>query len=477
MISTDHRQSTQNSPSQASAAAVGASPRRQTESPHVLSEFERLLTEPGCPCCRHVAETERSFFSWFEIESHTTAEVQARLRAAMGVCPAHARRLLEGVGEGHVMTIVMREALAGARLALRGESQISSCPACDSVAFGARHARALLVEGLRDPALARLYAEHDGVCLVHLLDALPGTDPSTLKMLAERLLKSLHDRGGIALVGLLAGVDADAPRRAMWRERLPQISATGSTVERLRERLEVDACPVCLVAGIAGRDYLQWFLAHSAEDDPTLGTDPGELCASHLHDVALADSSVASNRAAQRKRATRIVQLERFLGRLAQTPIPERRRRRSNNEALDDVRGELHAAPYCPACHARDGIEDAQRDLVAPSLALAPVRDRYERSHGLCVWHARRVPEGSAARVARQHADARLQLIAWEVQETARKYAWAFRHEPSGPEQDGWLRALAQIDGRVFEGGPAPIGERGDASDGRLDGSSGDRYG
>ncbi len=477
MISTDDRQSTRNSPSQTGASAVGAVSRRQAESRRVLSELERLLTEPGCPSCRYVAETERSFFSWFEIESHTTAEVQAQLRAAMGMCPAHSRRLLEGVGEGHVTTIVMREALAGAGLALRGESQISSCPACDSATFAVRHARTLLVDGLRDPALARLYAEHDGLCLVHLLDALPGTDPSTLRVLAERLLRSLYDFAGITLVGLLAGVDADAPRRAMWRDRLPHLSATGSTVERLQERLEIDACPVCLGAGIAGRDYLQWLVVDSAQDDPSLGTDPGEMCASHLHDAALADSSVAWNGAAQRKRATRIAQLESFLARLAQTPIPERRRRRANSDALEHLLGELRAAPYCPACHARDGIEHAQHDLVVASLALAPIRDWYEHGHGLCVRHARRVPEGPAARVARQHADARLALIAWEVQETARKYAWAFRHESSGPEQDGWLRGLAQIDGRVFEGGPAPIGERGDASGGRPDGSSGDGHG
>jgi len=35
---------------------------------------------------------------------------------------------------------------------------------------------------------------------------------------------------------------------------------------------------------------------------------------------------------------------------------------------------------------------------------------------------------------------------------------WCCRHEARGPEQDAWLRALAQVDGHVFEGGPPPIG-------------------
>lgn len=98
-------------------------------------------------------------------------------------------------------------------------------------------------------------------------------------------------------------------------------------------------------------------------------------------------------------------QLERFLARLAQLPpMPARRGRRSSTDALD-------------------------------ALAL---------------------PEGQVGRMARHHADAGLAVAAWEVQETGRKYAWAYRHEAPGPEGAGWLRALARIDGRVFEGGPAP---------------------
>ena len=156
-MTTEDRQTTETAPP--AARLRGAEPG------HVLSEFERLLTESGCPNCRHVAEIERSFFSWFQIESHTSAEVQAKLRAAMGMCPAHARRLLEGVGEGHVMTIVMREALAGARIALRPDAQIGPCPACEAAAFGT-HARTLLIDGLSDPAPARAYirARRDMPC-------------------------------------------------------------------------------------------------------------------------------------------------------------------------------------------------------------------------------------------------------------------------------------------------------------------------
>jgi hypothetical protein len=446
----------------------------QSRAPHVLSEFERLLTESGCPACRHIAETERSFFSWFEIESHTSSEMQAQLRAAMGMCPAHTRRLVESLGAGHIMTIVMREALAGARRVIRGDVQLGPCPACAALEFGAGRAPTLVIDGVQDPALARRYVEHGGVCLVHLVHALPVAGPTTLKLLAERLLESLHEEVGSARRDLLAGADADAPRRAMWRELLPALSYAGSTVERLTDRLEIQACPVCLAAGMAGRDYLGWFLAGSEADDPSLRNDPGELCPTHLHDVAHASSSIGGNQAVERKRSIRIAQLERLLARLANMPMPERRRRRSSHDALGGIGGELSTPPYCPACHAREGVERTQQDLITVSLALATVRERYEHNHGLCVRHARRVADGSTARIARHHADARLALIAWEVQETTRKYAWAFRHESSGSEQDGWLRGVAQIDGRVFDGGPAPAGEGGGAQNGVFGGSGND---
>jgi hypothetical protein len=84
------------------------------------------------------------------------------------------------------------------------------------------------------------------------------------------------------------------------------------------------------------------------------------------------------------------------------------------------------------------------------------VRERYEHSHGLCLGHVTQMPEGDAAQLARRHLEARLSVLAWEVDETARKYAWASRHEAAGPERSAPLRALVQINGRVFEGGPAP---------------------
>lgn len=237
------------------------------------------------------------------------------------------------------MTTVLREALAGALHHVRGETQAGACPGCEAVETGSRGACRLVLDALDDATMTQRYHDHGGMCLVHVLQTLPVADPPTLKVLAGRLQRRLHEEVGPPLVGVLAGSDDDARRRALWR--LPDPPRRGSTVDRLREAFEIEACPVCLSACVA--------------------------------------------------------------------------------------------------------------------------RERYERCHGLCVRHAMRMSDGHAARVARRHLDARMSVLAWEVGETARKYAWAYRHETSGPEDDAWTRALAQIDGRVFAGAPAPAGQAPDS--------------
>ncbi len=354
------------------------------------------------------------------------------------------------------MTTVIREALTGARQSLHADSQTGPCPACGALAPAAAHATQALIDGLRDPASARLYRQHHGMCMAHALDAVQTAERVELELISEQLLASLGDGHHPGALELLAGLDQDATRRASWRQRLPEAPAAQSTVEGLCSRLIIDACPVCLTAGLMDRHYLEWFIEHSKQDDPSLATDPGELCAAHLHDLALLDR-VAVELPLERQRTARVGELRRFLEYVAQSPRVPRRGRRSATDDLARRRAELICERHCPACNARQGSERSQLELLSAALALSSVRDRYEPSHGLCVAHARQLTAEPAARVVKRHLDARLGLLAWEVNETARKYGWAYRHEEPGPERDAWARAFAQIDGRVFEGGPAPL--------------------
>jgi hypothetical protein len=365
--------------------------------------------------------------------------------------------LTEGEGEGHIMTTVMRHALAGARETLRDGGHPGPCPGCDAAAFGSQRGRNLLLEGLADRGQARAYADHKGICLRHFLAAADVADRHALGLLAERLVASLDDQDrNETLVGLIGGLDQDAGRRNTWRERLEEPPAGGSTVARLCYQLQLETCPACLARGQADRGYAQWFVEHSHERDPSLETDPGELCAAHLHDVATLDKATAT-RAAQRQRAARLGQLQRLLDHLKRDrpSARARRGRRGTNDDLGPARNELTSTAHCPACHARDGIEQSQLALINATLALREVRDRYEHGHGLCVRHALQVTDTRITGIVHRHADARIAVLSWEIEETARKYGWAYRHEQDGPEQGAWARAMAQIDGRVFEGASA----------------------
>lgn len=418
----------------------------------MLSEFESLLRQRSCPVCMQIADCERSFFSWFAIENFSSPQVQAQLRASAGMCRVHARRLLEEIGESHVLTIAMREATAGARQNLRTSEQPRTCPACAVAAVAAERACQLIVGGLTDPANARLYLEHRGMCLPHVLNVARTAESPALRIVCERLLTSLGEVEDGA-VQVLAGADPDAARRARWRRDLPRESDADTTIEQLEARLRIDTCPVCLATGWMSRRYLAW-LSHDSRS--SLTTDPGELCAQHLHDLWLADPHAAEP-VLERKRSARSALIRRLLDHLSDPAPPARRGRRPRgDDRLDRAREQFTSPPYCSACHARDGIDTSQLELVVSALGLEPVRRRYEQSHGLCARHASRLSDSAAAKFVRRHLEARLDLLSWEIDEIARKCGWAYRHEQAGPERHACLRALTQIDAAVFEGGPPP---------------------
>ncbi len=396
-------------------------------------------------------EAERGFFSWFGIESYGEVAVQVGLRAAMGMCPAHSRRLVDELGEGKLMDAVAGQALDGARDALSGALRPGRCPACEAVAVAVDNAQHQVEGRLRDPATAARYGEHAGLCLPHFLAAIRILERPALRIIADRLLVTLSDAPGLEA---LAGVDPDPPRRMARRGRLTDHEPRGSTLEDLCARLSVETCPVCASTGLIERRYLDWYAHETRAGGDSPATDAGEMCSAHLHDLARCEPAAALG-AVGHTRAIRGDELQQLLDSLAQPPAAPRRGRRTGGDDLDWSRRRLLAPRPCPACHACAGVEGSQLELVSTALALPPVRDCYERGHGLCVRHALRVPADRAAHLSKRHADARVRVLAWEVAEAVRKQVWAYRHESSGLEHDAWLRALVQIDGRVLCGAPA----------------------
>jgi len=86
-----------------------------------------------------------------------------------------------------------------------------------------------------------------------------------------------------------------------------------------------------------------------------------------------------------------------------------------------------------------------------------------------CVGNTREPASVSATRfgsrrtaprgLTRRHVDARLSVLAWEVNERQRKYGWAHRHEEAGPEQDAGCADSSKSTGAYWSGARGAIRE------------------
>ena len=150
-----------------SAAPVPRSPSILT-----LATADELLTRPGCPVCRYVAEASDRYLTWFAVEAHADPVTITRLCASMGMCPVHTRALMRQPGAATRLTAVYRYVLEAARQRLAGPGTApAACPACEHDQASARRALDTLLEGLAKPPVQRQYLAVGGLCVPHARDA------------------------------------------------------------------------------------------------------------------------------------------------------------------------------------------------------------------------------------------------------------------------------------------------------------------
>jgi hypothetical protein len=376
-----------------------------------VADAAAALAHPGCPVCRHAAGASDKFFSWFAMENYAEQPTLVKLRASAGMCPPHTRRLLARQGASSMLTTVYRNVLPAGWALLGAEHPIlGRCPACENQSAATRYAMTTLMAGLRAPGIAALYATADGLCPVHLPEA-PPTDAARGRLLAATALARLTD--DLPDVEAIAGRDADAPTRARLRAALPaedrgaHHDRQDGTLERLLARLEVDACPSCLVAGQAERRYLRWMcVVYATAGADGLRSQPGGVCARHLHDPTLLDTGVAGWAAAL-TRAQWAARLTRLRDRLGDVPPSGLRgrlrhartaasRAEDGTERRPNLLGELlasrttrtaaaHAvlrADACMVCRAVAQQAWGQTELLLAALQFPAVARRYCDSHG-----------------------------------------------------------------------------------------------
>jgi hypothetical protein len=454
----------------------------------------RHLAEAGCPACRGGTFAAGRYLTSFIYEHHNDWRTLERLRSSLGFCDAHARFLLRHPDARYVMPGVWAEIIAAGLEWLgragRRSGRPAPCPACQSRCDSERLLMRSLAAAVRDPAVRAAYDGGGGLCLRHVREALRACGADETMVLLETARSGLNSlNGGARTMEVLCGPDEDAPARGDARARLAAVPPWGEGKEALaglRARLGIASCPSCRAGALMELRYLTWLASESRSPGSSLAHEGRWLCPRHLHDLVGTDQEVAACIAAcQRSQCASDV--ARSLLAVAGLPAAgwgSRLRTAVSGLARRDDRGvswwararratralvrrrrsalALGVAPvvrerWCDACRAVADAEGRELDLIRVALLDRATVARYEASHGLCLRHVLALPEEVGWGVPRRVLEARLRALAWELDNACRKASWSVRYEARGGEATAWLRAPAQLDGRVFLGAPASI--------------------
>ena len=434
-------------------------------SPTAQAEALRALETPGCAACHAGALAERRFVSAFEAELYTEPIVLQELRQSLGFCPRHSRLLLRRVEAStvlrgpyaHVVSTVITQLGSGVT-----PGATRPCPACASRVGAEEGANWFIMRTLDTAAVSDAYRTGGGFCLPHAVKALSDARPVPGRIVVDTMLERLQGSGvGVQLLYRLAGRDPEAGVRRTLRARLESVAKRldsrlpGEPVtQRLTKALGLDGCPVCLEAGLMEVRYLTWLGEEGRNRPRHLVSDGVHLCASHLHDLLLADSEMGDRMGSlTRDRATWL--LERF-----QDQVETSRHRgllvlrTGRRSAWKVAHGALGHLLECSLCTAKATSEQRTLKLLLAALSDRSFRFNYSRSHGLCLRHLPAMASKDTSGLPYRVLSARLRVLAWELDEAGRKSSWSNRHERNGDETTAWFRAPGLLDGWVFLGGP-----------------------
>jgi hypothetical protein len=399
-----------------------------------LGSAAELLTRPGCPACRYVAEAGDRYLAWFALEAHADPVMITRLCASLGMCARHTRGLMGQPGAAPRLTAVYRYLLQAAReqLAGPGRGRLAACPACEHDQDAAGRALDTLLGELSETGVRERYLELGGLCWPHVRAAagVRGHRRAAAWIAQAAAASSADRRAGLDV--LAGGPDHDAELRARLRAALP-----------LDGRLPHGACPACLAAARAELAELTVLVRPAGS-----GNVPRRelcLCPAHLRDAALASGGHLAAFTDWQARCQAV-----GLARLAQ---PSAWRRGGGPARWRHGRPAPAADDDCPVCRGR---EQAARQQLRGDRAGPQASGARGGAPPLCARHvlALRAADPAAGTAAAAVAAAHAGTLIEELTEAFRKGTWAFRHESRGAEMTAWRRAAAFLDGGALGGCP-----------------------
>lgn len=405
-----------------------------------------LLAGEGCAACRLADESSARWVGYFISEGNAEPEVLDQVRASVGPCGRHARRLVAARGGPEVLAAVSAELAreAGHRLDVR--RPWAQCPACAREAWAEGYVSDTLLRAQALPSVAEELTRRQGVCLRHTLSALPraavrGAVSGPGLQLAALAESALRAAEGEAAVARVCGLDLDARARADGLRGAALPDRSRPVRAWLLAVLEQDACPSCAAEREAERHVLEWTATAT-------GLEPWELrfCAPHLSTLHALDA-LTGRRIALAAAGEWASALRRFAETAARADARGRLAglvgRGEPEEALENLLGNRG----CRACDVARTAGARMNALVAAAVGERGVADVYARAHGLCLRHVEALPPSGRAAPVLATLRARIATTGWELDEAIRKRSWFARWESTGQEASAWRRLPGFVDG------------------------------
>lgn len=161
-------------------------------------ELVDAQAKPGCPICRMIYKQTDRYLDSLLYEAVLDPDVRAKLKRSRGFCAEHVGMLHRKPGRALGIALIYRDIIRllakvaeegryepetslrvrvlkreqGALGTARRMTAEQECPACQIAEDAERLYVGLLVSHLQDSDLSAAYAQGEGLCLRHLLDAL-----------------------------------------------------------------------------------------------------------------------------------------------------------------------------------------------------------------------------------------------------------------------------------------------------------------
>jgi hypothetical protein len=385
------------------------------------------------------------------------------------------------------------------------------CPMCSSLRTGENINLHAFIHTLALSDVRVAYENSVGLCLPHFRHAALDATWDTVSLLTtdmQRRLKAklVPEKSPVALIEQAVGFDKERLLRPNGNTETPlkqnnvKIGAAppytelgnpapnwSPTFEQVLASLSEPGCPVCRACEQGVRQYLDWLAQQVEAMQSTSGSWEASLnvCPSHLWElkasgheqaaVLLGNHTVQqwlwkldrlstelgkrpSERLLQRLREGFLVWCGAYDPALCQDSDRPRSRWKKvaavmepPQHRLDGLRAIAFRDDLCQACSHIQTTTRRVLDLILRVLEDSYGRKAYHESAGVCLRHCvaganlAEVPEALDEVLAAQIA--RLRVIEWELEESARKTSWSVRYESKGPEDDAWRRAASQLYG------------------------------